>query len=188
MSEPHDETEPGTGADATSDPNAGDHSAGAGGPDLSSLRRLSQNAKPLRPSRDINIGRAAAFLAAAVIVVLLPWVVFTRIGDPGPAKPPRPGAGHSTRSPTPGPAVSVLPDAGVYEVVGDVQCARIRVLAGTDQEILNCVKPGTMLRSDGQIKTADNFAWLHVEDPFKKLDGWIATKYVRRAEPSPSPS
>lgn len=172
MSEPHDETT--------------DHEAG--GPDLSSLRRLSQNAKPLRAPRDINIGRVTAFLAAAMVVVLLPWVVFTRIGDPGPAKPSRPGAGHSTRSPTPSPAVSVLPDAGVYEVVGDVECARIRVLAGTDQEILNCVKPGTMLRSDGQLKTADNFAWLHVEDPFKKLDGWIATKYVRRAEPSPSPS
>jgi hypothetical protein len=155
------------------------------GPDLSQLRRLSQNAKPPRRQRqDVNLARAGAFLGAALVVIVLPWVVFNQIGDPGPASS-RP---KTSASPTPvtsragsaSPAPSALPDAGIWEVVGDVECARIRVSPGTNEEILNCVKPGTRLTSDGQLKTVDNFAWLHVEDPFKKLDGWIATRYVKK--------
>ncbi len=155
------------------------------GPDLSGLRRLSQNAKPQRRERDINMMRLGAFLLAAAFVIAVPWLIFTRIGDSGPARPrPSVSAGAGLGAPSPSASASIPPpvavDAGVYEVVGEVACARIRVEPGTNQEILNCVKPGTTLRSDGQIRDLDGFSWLHDEDPYKKIDGWIATEYVKK--------
>lgn len=152
-----------------------------GGPDLSRLRRFSPEAKPVKPERDINPGRLAAFVGAALLVIVVPWLVFTRLGDSGPASPkpsssPKPSAAATKPSPSP----SVNPDAGVYQIVGDVECVRIRTQPGTDQQILNCIKPGQRLESDGQMRDADNFVWLHVEDPFKGLDGWVATQYVKK--------
>lgn len=151
------------------------------GPDLSRLRRFSADAKPPKPERDVHVGRLAAFVGAALFVIVVPWLVFTRIGDSGPANPrasSSPAVTPSRASSTPTPAAN--PDAGVYEIVGEVECVRIRIQAGTNEEILNCVKPGTRVQSDGAMKEADNFVWLHVEDPFKGLDGWVATQYVKR--------
>ena len=152
------------------------------GADLTGLRRFSPGAKAAKPERDINIGRFAAFVGAALVVIVVPWLVFTRVGDSGPARPKpaaSPTVSHSVKA-SPAPGATINPDAGVYEIVGDVPCVRIRTEPGTDKQILNCVKPGTRLESDGVMRDADNFVWLHVEDPFKGLDGWVATQYVKQ--------
>lgn len=129
----------------------------------------------------MHVGRLAAFVGAALFVIVVPWFVFTRIGDSGPARPRASVTPTATATPaTPSPSPSRNPDAGVYEIVGDVECVRIRIEAGTDKDILNCIKPGTRVESDGVMKEADNFVWLHVEDPFKQIDGWVATQYVKR--------
>lgn len=155
------------------------------GPDLTRLRRLSETAKPPKPEREFDVGRVAAVAVAAVVAVVVPWLVFTRVGDSGPARPhPAPTAAPTASPPAapPGADASAAPrsDAGTYEIVGDVACVRVRIFPGTDSEILNCIKPGVRVESDGKIVEADGFAWLHVEDPFRKIDGWIATKYVKR--------
>lgn len=150
------------------------------GADLTRLRRFSPDAKPVKPERDFNLGRFAAFIGAALFVIVVPWLVFTRIGDSGPAKPKPKASPTVSVKPTPSASPTVNPDAGVYEIVGDVECVRIRTEPGTDKQILNCIKPGQRLESDGVMRDADNFVWLHIEDPFKGLDGWVATQYVKR--------
>ncbi|HVL89108.1 MAG TPA: hypothetical protein VM841_02615 [Actinomycetota bacterium] len=150
------------------------------GPDLSRLRRFSVDAKPPKPERDVHIGRLAAFVGAALFVIVVPWLVFTRVGDSGPARPRATVSPSVSASPAGSPSPTVNPEAGVYELVGEVECVRIRIDAGTDKEILNCIKPGVRLESDGEMREADNFVWLHVEDPFKGIDGWVATQYVKR--------
>jgi len=161
-------------------PEQPEHSGSSGGPDLSRLRRFSPEGKQVKPERDVNVGRLAAFVGAALFVIVVPWFVFTRIGDSGPARPRASTSPAASLTASPSPTSTVNPDAGVYEIVGDVECVRIRTEAGTDKQILNCVKPGTRLESDGRMTDANNFVWLHVEDPFKGLDGWVATQYVKR--------
>ena len=157
------------------------------GPDLSGLRRLSPNAKPARVQRDINFGRVGAFLFAALVVVVLPWFIVSRLGTTHHAAP--------KASSAPGPRVSVsapavpsrgsghtaiASDAGTYRLVGNVACVHVRTTPSVHAEQLNCIKPGVTVTSDGQIKEADGYAWLHMEDPYKHLDGWVATKYVQK--------
>jgi hypothetical protein len=150
------------------------------GPDLRGLRRLSAIARPPKRDRDIDLPRILAFLAAAAIVIAVPWFIVSRIGDTGPARPGRAARSSTATSPSPSPSQTLLADSGVYEVVGDVRCARIRLSPGTDREIINCVTPGVKLRSDGRLVERDGFTWLHVDDPYRKVDGWIATRYVKK--------
>lgn len=164
-----------------------------GGPDLGSLRRLSENAKPSKLGRDINPFRVIAFLAAAALAVIIPWTLFSGSAPAKKVVPPAPsvlvsnGASGSPSvavsapaSPSVSGTVLAQSDAGIYEIVGTVSCVRIRVEPSTSAQPISCVNPGVRVNSDGEIKEQSGFAWLHVEDPASSQYGWIATKYVKR--------
>jgi hypothetical protein len=147
--------------------------------DFSSLERLSAKAPPPRERRPLvpRVLGMLAFLAAASVVVAVPWFFLAR--SPSPTAPT--ATSPATRMPAASPSPSPAPVAGTYEVTGLTSgCLRVHAGPGTGSEVIDCLGLGIQVTSDGRATTSDGFRWIHIHDPIAKLDGWAADTYLKR--------
>lgn len=147
--------------------------------DFSTLERLVPGAPPPKERKPLapRLLGGLAFLAAAAVVVAVPWFLLTRAPAPGPL-PPSP-----TPSPTPSPSPSPSPPpaAGAYEVTGlTTGCLRVHARPALGSEVIDCLSSGVRVTSDGKTREADGYRWLHIHDPIARVDGWAADEYLKR--------
>lgn len=146
--------------------------------DFGNLERLVPNAPPPKePSTFVpKLLGTLAFLLVAAVVVAVPWYFLTRTDGPAGKASPSPSASSASPSSSPSPAFP----AGTYEVTGVEKCANVRAEPGVTSKQLDCLTAGVRVTSDGKTEDFGGFVWLHIHDPFAKVDGWMASQYLRK--------